>query len=55
MAAAWRFAVAPRIAYFLGSYSWAKGAFLGKGRDNTELYSKTALSLNTLPAEDARK
>jgi hypothetical protein len=27
---------------------------MGKDRDNTELYSETALSLNTLPAEEGR-
>ena len=43
MAAAWGFAVAPRIAYFLGSYSQAQSAFLGKGCDNAKRCSRTAL------------
>jgi hypothetical protein len=28
---------------------------MGKDRDNIELYSETALSLNTLPAEEGRE
>ena len=48
MVAAWGFTVAARPTYFLGRYSWAKGAFLGKGRDNTGLYAKATLTLNVL-------
>jgi hypothetical protein len=54
MGAAWNFTVAPRVTYFLGGYSWAKGAFLGKGRDNAGLHTKAASTLNALLDEEVR-